>query len=455
MGLYSSNKLGNSNGPGAAGTTSLMMAVIMIGLCARLFAAYVYSPMIAIVLAVAILFAAIGLQRVQLFIVAIFALMPFPITIFGGEASFYLSPSDCIAFLFLLMLPMHLLGSKRLSLGPMMIPLGIFLAIDVTSGFLFFDGMTTVFSLLRIFMMTAVALVVYASSLMNLTLMRRCLWAYLVGINVLTACCFYALVTGGITSAEYTLGIQKNTLGITFGCGIVIAMGFLIFGGKNVQNRTWILATLVGASAGIVLSLSRGSWIATCLGILFLLITARKIRAFLILFMVLVPVVWLVWAKLPSESTEYATNISTDSYNIRTRTESMDKAIKLYQSSPIYGVGIGLRKSMEPHNVIISTLAETGVVGLAGFLLLIAGAFFTFYKAGRECKGNQRATEIVMIGATVFIVSLGHGLMDVYWRRGTPFMAWACVGMCIYIARYARQLANESASRQNAAPAIE
>ena len=455
MELYSPKNLGNRHSSGADGASPLIVSVIMLCLCVGLLAAYIYSPVVAIALSVSLLVAIVCLQRVQLFMVAIFALMPFPISIVGAESAVNVSPSDCIAALFMLMLPMYLLGGKRISLGPMGVPLAIFLVINITSGCLFFDGFTTFVTLLRVFMMTAVALTVYSSSQLSLTTMRRCLTSFLVGINVLLAFCFAALITGGMGAAEYTLGIQKNTLGITFGCAIVISIGLLIYGGKDVKSRNWILATLVGATFGIVITLSRGSWIATGVGVLFLLLRARRIRAFLIIVIVLIPSVWLVWTRLPSESIEYATDISLDSYNIHSRTRVMEQAMKLYQSSPIYGVGIGLRKSIEPHNIIVSTLAETGIVGLIGLLLFVGGGFYTFFRAGRAARGNVRATEIVVIASAVYIVSLGHALMDVYWRRGTPFMAWACVGMCIYIAKSSGTLLGESVSRQNAAPAIE
>ena len=97
------------------------------------------------------------------------------------------------------------------------------------------------------------------------------------------------------------------------------------------------------------------------------------------------------------------------------------------------GVGIGLRKRVEPHNVLILTLGETGILGLVGFLGMFAGGFYTFYLALKWARGNLPATQIVLIGTSLFLVSLLHGMMDVYWRRGVGLMGWACVGMSIYV----------------------
>ena len=39
------------------------------------------------------------------------------------------------------------------------------------------------------------------------------------------------------------------------------------------------------------------------------------------------------------------------------------------------------------------------------------------------------------MGASVLLISMVAGTMDVYWRRGVGFMGWACVGLAVVIIR--------------------
>jgi len=44
---------------------------------------------------------------------------------------------------------------------------------------------------------------------------------------------------------------------------------------------------------------------------------------------------------------------------------------------------------------------------------------------------NTPAGRILLCCAGVFTVPTVHGAIDVYWRRGVVFLAWAAAGLCI------------------------
>lgn len=404
-----------------------------------------YSPLIAVVLSMALLFAIFCLNKSQFFMLAIFAVMPFPITIFGNETSFNVSPVDCIAFLFIIILPMYIISGSRFTLGVVTIPLVAYLSFQTISGIVKWEGASTLYTLVRVYVMTFISIGVFSTAGMNLKLAKNCLYSYVVGINVLTLVSLFSFLKGGFHASEFALGINKNSLGPIFGCGVAITIGSLIYGVRDVRTRGWLIASLIGSTTGLILSLSRGGWIASGLGILFLLAITRKFRTFFVLIAVLIPTILVVWSRLPSEATEYASDISISSYNIRARQESISDCIKLYSSNPLFGAGIGIRKYLEPHNVLVLTLAETGIVGLVSFIVLMGSGFYSFYRAAKLSKGNPEALEIVMIGATLLFISLAAGMMDVYWRRGVGFMGWACVGMSIYISSSMRKKAYPTA----------
>ena len=60
---------------------------------------------------------------------------------------------------------------------------------------------------------------------------------------------------------------------------------------------------------------------------------------------------------------------------------------------------------------------------------MFATGFYTFFLAARRVRHGPAAWPLVVAGAAVLLVSLTHGMMDVYWRRGVGFMGWSCVGM--------------------------
>ena len=77
------------------------------------------------------------------------------------------------------------------------------------------------------------------------------------------------------------------------------------------------------------------------------------------------------------------------------------------------------------------TLGETGVAGLATFVLAFGSAFYTLSRARSAAAGDAVAYPIVIAATAVLIVTVVHGMMDVYWRRGVGVLGWACVGMAV------------------------
>jgi O-antigen ligase len=397
------------------------------------------SPTVALALAISLLFCIFASQNASLIKFALFALIPFPIALFGSEQSFNLCAADMLALMLLGALPINIVRTRRFTLGWTGFPLAMFILIQFTSAAMFWEGMSTLTTIIRMLIFTFVAVAIFASTQTTPSTVKRCFHSYLIGVNILTLCSLFAFARGGVHGAEYTLGINKNSLGPIFGSGVAVVLAFVLFGVKNLRTRFWLIATGVGATVGLMLSLSRGAWVATGTGVLFLLLATRNIRAFVLMAVVLVPTVYMVWSHLPDDVIEYASNVSAKSYTINARQGTINECMAKFRSSPVFGVGVGLRKLVEPHNVLILTLAETGIIGLFSFVCLIGSGFYSFFRAARLTKSVPEARQLVIIGASVFLISIVHGMMDVYWRRGVGIMGWASVGMSIYLAHYVTQ----------------
>ena len=145
----------------------------------------------------------------------------------------------------------------------------------------------------------------------------------------------------------------------------------------------------------------------------------------------MVPVLFVVWHMLPEKATDYASDVSANAHTTQNRLYAINLVMDAYYESPLIGVGVGLRKKLEPHNVLVLTLGEEGILGVCCFIGMFAGGFYTFAVAWRCSRDEPEAQQIVIIGVCLLCLSLVAGMMDVYWRRGVGFLGWASVGMAV------------------------
>ncbi|MBW3635204.1 MAG: O-antigen ligase family protein [Armatimonadetes bacterium] len=293
-------------------------------------------------------------------------------------------------------------------------------------------------------MTTLIAILIFANFSTALRLAHRGFFVFLLAVNVLALFSIAAFAQGGIQASMYTLGIHKNALGPTFGCGIVTCLAYLLTEPAQGRRKAFLLLSLGLSTIGIFLSLSRGAWVATAVAFLLLLVMVKNKRAFWGSLLVMVPLIAILWQMLPQEAAEYASNVSSSANTIQSRFQTINQVMEAFRSSPLLGVGIGLRKVAEPHNVLILTLGESGLVGLIGFIGMFAGGFYTFFLAAKKTQNDLPSKQLVFIGASILLLSLVHGCMDVYWRRGVGFLGWASVGLAVQILMSARAPAASS-----------
>ncbi|HWE93425.1 MAG TPA: O-antigen ligase family protein [Tepidisphaeraceae bacterium] len=377
---------------------------------------------------------AVSLRFRDLPLILLFVMLPFPKPIGGETSAGNLCPADVMALLALAALLVH---QPTLRFGPAGLPLLLFFIVCITSSILNPTAFPWL-ALVRMVLATGIASLLFAGPHLKLATFHRCMVAYLIGCGVLAGLSVITFLTSGIRASMSTLDLNKNALGPIFGCGVVVAMAYRLVYPLERKARMQVTFCLIACVIGQTLTLSRGSWIATAGALLLLLLLTGRIQTFVLGLILTVPLIFAIWSVLPEEAAEYATNVSSDAYVIRTRLDAIDIALNVFQHNPIFGVGLGLRRIVEPHNVLISTLGETGVVGLAGFLGICISAGYTFWRAAGATKGDARSSALVFAGAAVFFVSTVHGLMDVYWRRGVGFMGWACVGMAVHLIQRAR-----------------
>jgi ABC-type amino acid transport system permease subunit len=85
------------------------------------------------------------------------------------------------------------------------------------------------------------------------------------------------------------------------------------------------------------------------------------------------------------------------------------------------GTASNLTLVSDPHDVILLEAAEGGYIFAASFILLVVGAAFVLFRL--------RRVELAAAAGGVLIATVAHGMVDVYWVRGTPVLGWLLVGM--------------------------
>lgn len=235
-----------------------------------------------------------------------------------------------------------------------------------------------------------------------------------------------------------SLGLQKNP------AGQFIANAILIVVGVPALRR--FFPCLLVLVPGLFLTESRGAIVATAIGLAVLLvIQASRTRMLLTRALPVVGVAAVAFALLPPSVQERVTTFSagTDTpaaYAISIREEQAEDARRIIAEHPWTGVGIGNyyagdpakgTQADDPHQVLLLQAAEGGYVLAASFVVLVLGACFAL--------GRMRRLDIAPAAAAVLFATAAHGLVDIYWVRGTPVLGWLLVGMaCGVLARQRR-----------------
>ena len=224
------------------------------------------------------------------------------------------------------------------------------------------------------------------------------------------------------------LGGQKNPVGQLFGNAIIVVIGI-----PALRRLMPCLLILVPA---LLVTGSRGAVIATAIGIA-VVAAMQGLRARRVAVRVL-PVALIAAAAfflMPAATQERLTTLSAQgdtkaAWAIRYRELYTASAWRVIHEHPWTGVGVGNYldatadgpgRSDDPHHVLLLQAAEGGYGFATVFVILIAGVAIVLYR--------MRSLEVAPAATGVLLATAAHGLVDVYWVRGTPVLGWLLVGM--------------------------
>jgi PST family polysaccharide transporter len=214
------------------------------------------------------------------------------------------------------------------------------------------------------------------------------------------------LASGAAESRSYleVTGLHTNEMGIF----LASAFGPLIFSAPNARSVTGRLALwsgLVIVALGLLLTFSRGAFVAACVSMLFFLIRAKgsKLIKWSILLMIIAVFIAFGSALLTRISDGWSGSASSFSRASAVTAARTDIWLSLWpevEKHPILGGGLGSTAwsaaahntpdfSAHPHNLYLQILLDMGLVGLTLLLVFYWRFAKTLTKAVAEDATNQ------------------------------------------------------------------
>jgi O-antigen ligase len=229
--------------------------------------------------------------------------------------------------------------------------------------------------------------------------MRRVLIAFSLGAGVLGAVGAVDYLRSG-HAVLYNAGLltgarAKGTFGDPNYFASVLALAIppaTALALREIRRDGWLLAAAIAAGAGVVFSLSRGGALALALGLVTLMLWSHARKVVLVLVLMLGTILTLNPDPI-TQSHSYATvteRLGTINPRLLTETNRRpliwSTAVTVAEEHPFLGTGVdqfssaaaahGLTEGGTPienvHNLPLNFAAETGVIGLAAFIALIA-----------------------------------------------------------------------------------
>ncbi len=254
-----------------------------------------------------------------------------------------------------------------------------------------------------------------------------------------------SFTSGGVSRIVGTF-LHPNTLG--FFLSMFMLMSVALYRHVSPRPRMLLGGVVAVCGALLVLTYSRGSWIAFIVGLVIIgLLQSRAVFAWMAAGVI------VVLGALPSvvarvtdvASVDTATGAASNS--LTWRFQYWFDVIGLNRDNPVTGIGLkGTRyitdQSKAPHNDFLRAYAETGLLGLLAFLLVVAAIVAIARRALRHAQpGLARGVAVgfTAVLAAYLIESFGANLMSeivVLWY----FYAFAaCAAAVARIGLFAEQ----------------
>jgi putative inorganic carbon (HCO3(-)) transporter len=208
----------------------------------------------------------------------------------------------------------------------------------------------------------------------------------------------------------------------------------------DIRRRCVALLPLLSAvlgSLGILYAVSEGAMVGLLAGLFVLGLLTKRTRIFTVTAAVLVVIVTLSVAPLRDYAIALAT-LSDDSGSVRVIV--WNGSLRMLHDRPVFGAGLsgyptamapyhdapGIEIFQYPHSLLLNFWSETGLLGVAGFLLILLAFAAISWRLLRARPGEWLPAAVVAAMAALLV----HGLVDVpYFKNDLALLFWVLVGL--------------------------
>lgn len=235
-----------------------------------------------------------------------------------------------------------------------------------------------------------------------------------------------ALATG--LGHAYPFGMQKNPAGLLLAFGLLTL--FVVPDLPQLPAFTRLpLASLL--LAGLLATRSRGSMVALLLvALLWAFRSGHARRALPLVIAAGAALLFVIVITTESELEVVRNNPDVERFKgIGSRIEQNERTLEIWRENPVAGAGLRYFRdpafaAAEPHNVVIHTLGEGGIVGAVALAVLLLGATWILW--GLD-------TPLARLAKFALLMRFIAGLFDIFWVGGTGSMPWFLVGAAVAI----------------------
>ena len=229
---------------------------------------------------------------------------------------------------------------------------------------------------------------------------------------------------GGDFAAVYTswpYPMHKNFVGTTLGAVAVIAYVHPSWMG---WSRPMALTLFWLCAAGILVAQSRQAVVGLVVVLAFIVLRRDPGRSRSKIVLTLLPPVFVLVALTVRGQLEAGNRFSS----VNQRLTWFSDAVEVWQTSPVWGVGLRWWNTerfdirFQPPNAEMEMLTTAGIIGLAGFLVLMIGTLVTLTKV-------DPAFGTLAVGIVLY--KLVQGQLDLFWVSVSVSLPFLVAGVCL------------------------
>jgi hypothetical protein len=225
--------------------------------------------------------------------------------------------------------------------------------------------------------------------------------------------------------ANLPYGLQKNGLGVLFVVAVLaahLAPRWIGFTDRSVRFLKYLCIV------GVIATGSRQAMIGLVVAVVTVTIRNRRglehgkrSRKSIIMLSSLALIAAVSYSSI---SNEIGSNNNLNSFAVRTA--SYSQTFQIWHTSLLFGVGERywytghFPGTSQPPNAEIGILATGGLIGLAGFLVLIAGSLWMLWRL---------PSAIGSLALAVMVAHVVEGQFDIFWVTATGSVPWIILGM--------------------------